>query len=173
GTLTLTVCVLGSPTAFLPALLEGGTRYPGAMVLCLAPGWAQRVPSETSPGTWALLLSRGVTFEAGGHTALEDFVPPRRATYVTMTPGPGDGWEAELARDLECPTGGSGPLARRLQDPLLARWLLATRAGVPVPPTLAFVPGRGGTLPHGPEPPGLRLVPMEGDPERESTVRRE
>ena len=25
----MTVCILGSPTAFLPVLLEGGTRCPG------------------------------------------------------------------------------------------------------------------------------------------------
>lgn len=29
GPLDMTVCILGSPTAFLPILLEGGTRCPG------------------------------------------------------------------------------------------------------------------------------------------------
>ncbi|NXK57185.1 CRNS1 synthase, partial [Chauna torquata] len=109
GPLDMTVCILGSPTAFLPVLLEGGTRCPGAMVLCLSPAWASRVPSETSPGAWSLLLSRGVSFEAGGRSALEEFAPPRRATYVTGTFGAGaeSGWVGELARDLDCPTGGS------------------------------------------------------------------
>ncbi|NWT90527.1 CRNS1 synthase, partial [Lanius ludovicianus] len=109
GPLDMTVCILGSPTAFLPVLLEGGTRCPGAMVLCLSPTWASRVPSQTSPGAWSLLLSRGISFKAGGHSALETFVPHRRANYVTGTLAPRDpegGWVGELARDLDCPTGG-------------------------------------------------------------------
>ncbi|NXL96125.1 CRNS1 synthase, partial [Alectura lathami] len=142
GALDMTVCVLGSPTAFLPVLLEGGTRCPGgygpkppcacphvplgcclspcspagAMVLCLAPAWASRVPSETTPGAWSLLLSRGVSFEAGGRSTLEEFAPPRRATYVTGAFGAEGSWAGELARDLDCPTGGSAPLARWLED---------------------------------------------------------
>ncbi|NWH51011.1 CRNS1 synthase, partial [Fregata magnificens] len=110
GPLDMTVCILGSPTSFLPVLLEGGTHCPGAMVLCLSPTWASRVPSETSPGAWSLLLSQGVSFEAGGHSVLETFVPPRRANYVMGTfaaGGPEGGWVGELARDLDCPTGGS------------------------------------------------------------------
>ncbi|NWU73243.1 CRNS1 synthase, partial [Pterocles burchelli] len=163
GPLDVTVCVLGSPTAFLPVLLEGGTRCPGAMVLCLSPSWATRVPSETSPGAWSLLLSRGVSFEAGGHSTLETYAPPRRANYVTgtFTTGDTDGsWVGELARDLDCPTGGSVPLTRRLEDPLLTRWVLATRASVPVPPTLAFILGTRGDLPPEPVAPGVRLTPQ-------------
>lgn len=199
----MTVCVLGSPTAFLPVLLEGGTRYPGeygpvppaqhpaappvrgdtatahpvpptgAMVLCLAPAWASRVPSETSPGSWSLLLSRGVSFEAGGCTALEEFVPPRRATYVTGTFGSEGSWEGELARDLDCPTGGSALLTRWLEDPLLSRWLLSARAGLPVPPTLAFITGLWETLPEEPEPPGVHLVRLQDPQGQESLVRDE
>uniref|UniRef100_H9H209 Carnosine synthase 1 n=1 Tax=Meleagris gallopavo TaxID=9103 RepID=H9H209_MELGA len=173
GQLDMTVCILGSPTAFLPILLEGGTRCPGAMVLCLAPAWASRIPSETSPGTWSLLLSRGVSFEAGGCTALEEFVPPRRATYVTGTFGSEGSWEGELARDLDCPTGGSAPLARWLEDPLLSRWLLSARAGLPVPPTLAFITGLWETLPEEPNPPGIRLVRLQDPQGQESLVQDE
>ncbi|NXX63938.1 CRNS1 synthase, partial [Scopus umbretta] len=146
----------------------------GAMVLCLSPAWASRVPSETSPGAWSLLLSRGVSFEAGGHSALETFVPPRRANYVMGTFVAGDpqgGWVGELARDLDCPTGGSVPLTHRLEDPLVTRWVLAARAGLPVPPTLAFVLGPRGDLPAEPAAPGVRLVRLE-DP-RESLVQEE
>ncbi|NWH19810.1 CRNS1 synthase, partial [Grus americana] len=176
GPLDMTVCILGSPTAFLPVLLEGGSRCPGAMVLCLSPAWASRVPSETSPGAWSLLLSRGVSFEAGGHSALETFVPPRRANYVTGTfvaGGPESGWVGELARDLDCPMGGSVPLARRLEDPLVTRWVLAARASLPVPPTLAFVLGPGGHLPVDPAPPGVRLVRLEDPQGQESLVQEE
>ncbi|KAF1411863.1 Carnosine synthase 1, partial [Spheniscus humboldti] len=172
----MTVCILGSPTSFLPVLLEGGTRCPGAMVLCLSPAWASRVPSETSPGAWSLLLSRGVSFEAGGHSALETFVPPRRANYVTGTftaGSPEGGWVGELARDLDCPTGGSVPLARRLEDPLVTRWVLAARAGLPVPPTLAFVLGPGGNLPVDPVAPGVRVVRLEDPQGQESLVQEE
>ncbi|XP_074023927.1 carnosine synthase 1 [Numenius arquata] len=172
----MTVCILGSPTAFLPVLLEGGTRCPGAMVLCLSPSWASRVPSETSPGAWSLLLSRGVSFEAGGHSTLETFVPPRRANYVTgtfTTGGPDGGWVGELARDLDCPTGGSVPLARRLEDPLVTRWVLAARAGLPVPPTLAFVLGSGGDLPAEPVAPGVKLVRLEDPQGQENLVQEE
>ncbi|NXR43599.1 CRNS1 synthase, partial [Zosterops hypoxanthus] len=172
----MTVCVLGSPTPFLPVLLEGGTRCPGAMVLCLSPTWASRVPSETSPGTWSLLLSRGVSFKVGGHSALETFVPPRRANYVTGTFAPGDpegGWVGELARDLDCPTGGSVPLAHRLQDTLVARWVLAARANLPVPPTLAFVLGAREDLPAGTTAPGVRLVRLEDPQGQQSLVQEE
>ncbi|XP_054027660.1 carnosine synthase 1 isoform X1 [Dryobates pubescens] len=176
GPLDVTVCILGSPTAFLPILLEGGTRCPGAMVLCLSPTWASRVPSETSPGAWSLLLSRGISFEAGGHSTLETFVPPRRANYVTGTfpaGGPEGGWVGELARDLDCPTGGSVPLSRRLEDPLLTRWLLAARANLPVPPTLAFVLGSRGDLPAELVAPGVRLVRLEDPQGQESLVKEE
>ncbi|XP_016154354.1 PREDICTED: LOW QUALITY PROTEIN: carnosine synthase 1 [Ficedula albicollis] len=176
GPLDMTVCILGSPTPFLPVLLEGGTRCPGAMVLCLSPTWASRVPSEATPGAWSLLLSRGVSFKVGGHSALETFVPPRRANYVTGTFAPGDpegGWVGELARDLDCPTGGSVPLAHRLEDTLVARWVLAARANLPVPPTLAFVLGARGDLPAEPVAPGVRLVRLEDPQGQQSLVQEE
>lgn len=146
------------------------------MVLCLSPAWASRVPSETSPGAWSLLLSRGVSFEAGGHSTLETFAPPRRANYVTGTftaGGPEGGWVGELARDLDCPTGGSVPLAHRLEDPLVTRWVLAARAGLPVPPTLAFVLGPGGDLPAEPVAPGVRVVRLEDPQGQENLVQEE
>ncbi|NWI07686.1 CRNS1 synthase, partial [Tichodroma muraria] len=176
GPLDMTVCILGSPTPFLPVLLEGGNRCPGAMVLCLSPTWASRVPSETSPGAWSLLLSRGVSFKVGGHSALETFMPPRRANYVTGTFAPGDpegGWVGELARDLDCPTGGSVPLAHRLEDTLVARWVLAARANLPVPPTLTFVLGARGDLPAEPVAPGVRLVRLEDPQGQQSLVQEE
>ncbi|XP_027489502.1 carnosine synthase 1-like, partial [Corapipo altera] len=172
----MTVCILGSPTAFLPVLLEGGTRCPGAMVLCLSPTWASRVPSESCPGAWSLLLSQGVSFKVGGHSALETFVPPRRANYVTGTFAPWDpegGWAAELARDLDCPTGGSAPLARRLEDLLVTRWVLAARAKLPVPPTLAFVLAARGDLPAELEVPGVRLVRLQDPQGQDSLVQEE
>ncbi|NXS91251.1 CRNS1 synthase, partial [Jacana jacana] len=176
GPLDMTVCILGSPTAFLPVLLEGGTRCPGAMVLCLSPTWASRVPPETSPGAWSLLLSRGVSFEAGGHSTLETFMPPRRANYVTGTfaaGGPDGGWVGELARDLDCPTGGSVQLTRRLEDPLVTRWVLAARAGLAVPPTLAFILGSRGDLPEEPVAPGVKLVRLEDPQDQENLVQEE
>uniref|UniRef100_U3KCI6 ATP-grasp domain-containing protein n=1 Tax=Ficedula albicollis TaxID=59894 RepID=U3KCI6_FICAL len=154
----------------------GGGTVPGAMVLCLSPTWASRVPSEATPGAWSLLLSRGVSFKVGGHSALETFVPPRRANYVTGTFAPGDpegGWVGELARDLDCPTGGSVPLAHRLEDTLVARWVLAARANLPVPPTLAFVLGARGDLPAEPVAPGVRLVRLEDPQGQQSLVQEE
>ncbi|NXT83549.1 CRNS1 synthase, partial [Zapornia atra] len=148
----------------------------GAMVLCLSPTWASRVPSETSPGAWSLLLSQGISFEAGGHSTLETYVPPRRANYVTGTfaaGGPEGGWVGELACDLDCPMGGSVPLTCWLEDPLVTRWVLAARANLPVPPTLAFVLGTGGHLPVDPSPPGVRLVRLEDPQGQESLVQEE
>ncbi|NWH68505.1 CRNS1 synthase, partial [Geococcyx californianus] len=174
GPLDVTVCVLGSPAALLPILLEGGTRCPGAMVLCLSPSWATRVPSPLCPGSWSLLLARGVTFEAGGHSTLATFDPPRRANYVTGNfVDPEGGWVGDLARDLDCPTGGSVPLARRLEDTLLARWVLAARANLPVPPTLAFVLGDAGHLPTDVGAPGVRLVRLEDPKGQEGLVGQE
>ncbi|RLV97148.1 hypothetical protein DV515_00012056 [Chloebia gouldiae] len=134
------------------------------------------MPSETSPGAWSLLLSRGVSFKVGGHSALETFEPPRRANYVTGTFAPGDpegGWVGELARDLDCPTGGSVPLAHRLEDTLVTRWVLAARANLPVPPTLAFVLGARGDLPAEPAAPGVRLVRLEDPQGQQSLVQEE
>ncbi|NWH79497.1 CRNS1 synthase, partial [Piaya cayana] len=149
---------------------------PGSMVLCLSPSWVTRVPSATSPGAWSLLVSRGVSFEVGGHSTLDAFDPPRHANYVTGTLVAGDpegGWVGEVARDLDCPTGCSVPLAHRLEDTLLARWVLAARAGLPVPPTLAFVPGAAGHLPAQLVAPGVRLVRLEDPQGHEELVQEE
>ncbi|XP_062433779.1 carnosine synthase 1 isoform X1 [Rhea pennata] len=147
------------------------------MLLCLSPAWANRVPSETETGAWSLLLSRAISFEAGGRSALEAFAPPRRATYTTGAFAVAT-WAAELARDLDCPTGGSASLTRLLEDPLTARGVLAARAGLPVPPTLAFtLPRPGGTLP-GPVSvprgtPGLRLVQLGSTASQDSLIQEE
>uniref|UniRef100_A0A8D0GW70 Carnosine synthase 1 n=1 Tax=Sphenodon punctatus TaxID=8508 RepID=A0A8D0GW70_SPHPU len=125
----------------MSVLLEGGSQCPGNMLLCLSPSWLSKVPSELRPGESSLLVSKAVTFELGGRTMLEEFAPPRRVTYFTGCFGPckGQGQSAgELARDLDCPTGGSGELSRLLEDKLLTRQLLDQQARVGVPPTLAF-----------------------------------
>ncbi|NWJ05776.1 CRNS1 synthase, partial [Crypturellus undulatus] len=155
----VTVCVLGAPIAFLPVLLEGGARCPGALLLCLSPAWATRVPSETQPGACSLLLSRAVAFEAGGRSVLEAYAPPRRAAYVTGAFA-ATAWAAELARNLDCPTGGSAPLAHLLEDPLAARTLLAARASLPVPPTASSAPG-------------LRLVQLGSSAGHDGLIREE
>ncbi|NXO00029.1 CRNS1 synthase, partial [Rhinopomastus cyanomelas] len=176
GPLDLTVCVLGCPSTLLPILLEGGTRCPGAMVLCLAPSWASRVPSATCPDAWTLLLCQGVSFEAGGRSTLDTFEPPRRANYVMgtfTTQGPDSDWVGNLTQDLDCPTGGSVPLTRRLEDPLLARWVLASRANLTVPPTLAFVLASRSDLPAGLVAPGVRLVRLEDPQSQEGLVQEE
>ncbi|KAJ7344138.1 hypothetical protein JRQ81_000088 [Phrynocephalus forsythii] len=141
GPSDVTICVLGSPTSYLSVLLEGGNQCPGNMLLCLSPAWLSKVPSESHPGESSLLVFKAVTFDLGGRTTLDEFVPPRRVTYFTGCFGPckvqGQS-AAELARDLDCPTGGSGELARLLEDKLLTRQLMDQQAGVAVPPTLAF-----------------------------------
>ncbi|KAM9148562.1 carnosine synthase 1 [Pangshura tecta] len=137
----VTICILGSPTSYLSVLLEGSSQCPGNMLLCLSPSWLAKVPSEQHPGESSLLVSKAVSFELGGCTCLDEFSPPRRVTYFMGSFGPckEHGQSAgELVRDLDCPTGGSGELARLLEDKLLTRQLLDQRAQVGVPPTLAF-----------------------------------
>ena len=88
------------------------------MLLCLSPAWLTKVPAPGQPGEAALLVSKAVSFHPGGLTFLDDFVPPRRATYFLAGLGLGPGWgreAAELARDLTCPTGASAELARLLE----------------------------------------------------------
>ncbi|XP_062460811.1 carnosine synthase 1 [Pezoporus occidentalis] len=149
------------------------------MVLCLSPSWATRVPSSSSPGSFSLLLTRGVSFGAGGRSALESFSPPRRAHYVLGAYGRWGAerrWVPELTRDLDCPTAGTEPLCRRLEDPVLGRWVLAERAGLAVPPCVAFVGAAapGAELPEGMRGTRVRLVRVRGGPEeRERTVREE
>ncbi|XP_007518722.2 carnosine synthase 1 isoform X2 [Erinaceus europaeus] len=172
----VTLCILGAPSTYLSVLLEGGLQSPGNMLLCLSPAWLAKVPAPGRPGESALLVSKAVSFHPGGLTFLDEFVPPRRATYFLagLGLGPGRGREAaELARDLTCPTGSSAELARLLEDRLLARRLLAQQGCVPVPATLAFTYKPLGLLQGGEASPGLRLVELSGKEGQEALVREE
>ncbi|XP_035885660.1 carnosine synthase 1 isoform X2 [Phyllostomus discolor] len=172
----VTLCILGSPSTFWSVLLEGGVQSPGNMLLCLSPAWLTKVPAPGRPGEAALLVSKAVSFHPGGLTFLDDFVPPRRATYFLagLGPRPGLGQEAaELARDLTCPTGASAELARLLEDRLLTRQLLARRGGVAVPATLAFTYKPPALLRGGEASPGLRLVELSGKEGQETLVKEE
>uniref|UniRef100_A0A8D1GH93 Carnosine synthase 1 n=2 Tax=Sus scrofa TaxID=9823 RepID=A0A8D1GH93_PIG len=171
-----TLCVLGSPSTFLSVLLEGGVQSPGNMLLCLSPAWLTKVPAPGQPGESTLLVSKAVSFHSGGLTFLDDFVPPRRATYFLagLGLGPGPGREAaELARDLTCPTGASAELARLLEDRLLTRRLLAQQGDVAVPATLAFTYKPPALLRGGDASPGLRLVELNGKEGQEALVKEE
>nr|XP_034981652.1 carnosine synthase 1 [Zootoca vivipara]XP_034981663.1 carnosine synthase 1 [Zootoca vivipara] len=165
GPSDITICVLGSPTSYLSVLLEGGNQCPGNMLLCLSPTWLSKAPSESHPGESSLLVFKAVTFELGGRTTLEEFAPPRRVTYFTGCFGPckvqGQS-AAELARDLDCPTGGSGELARLLEDKLLTRQLMDQQACVAVPPTLAFTFKRPVPLRSVTEEQRVRMVELSG-----------
>ncbi|XP_045873616.1 carnosine synthase 1 isoform X2 [Meles meles] len=172
----VTLCILGSPSTFLSVLLEGGVQSPGNMLLCLSPAWLTKVPAPGQPGEAVLLVSKAVSFYPGGLTFLDDFVPPRRATYFLagLGLGPGRGREAaELARDLTCPTGASAELARLLEDRLLTRRLLAQQGGVAVPATLAFTYKPPALLRGGEASPGLRLVELSGKEGQETLVKEE
>ncbi|XP_059005124.1 carnosine synthase 1 isoform X1 [Mustela lutreola] len=172
----VTLCILGSPSTFLSVLLEGGVQSPGNMLLCLSPAWLTKVPAPGQPGEAVLLVSKAVSFHPGGLTFLDDFVPPRRATYFLagLGLGPGRGREAaELARDLTCPTGASAELARLLEDRLLTRRLLAQQGGVAVPATLAFTYKPPALLRGGEASPGLRLVELSGKEDQETLVKEE
>nr|XP_020022708.1 carnosine synthase 1 isoform X3 [Castor canadensis] len=172
----VTLCILGSPSTFLSVLLEGGVQSPGNMLLCLSPAWLTKVPALGQPGEATLLVSKAVSFHPGGLTFLDDFVPPRRATYflASLGPGPGGGREAaELARNLTCPTGASVELARLLEDRLLMRRLLSQQGGVVVPATLAFTYKPPGLLRGGDASPGLRLVELSGKEGQETLVKEE
>ncbi|XP_014648645.1 PREDICTED: carnosine synthase 1 [Ceratotherium simum simum] len=172
----VTLCILGSPSTFLSVLLEGGVQSPGNMLLCLSPAWLTKVPAPEQPGEAALLVSKAVSFHPGGLTFLDDFVPPRRATYFLAGLGLGscrDREAAELARDLTCPTGASAELARLLEDRLLTRRLLAQQGGVVVPATLAFTYKPPVLLRGGDASPGLRLVELSGKEGQEMLVKEE
>ncbi|XP_004598265.2 carnosine synthase 1 [Ochotona princeps] len=146
------------------------------MLLCLSPAWLAKVPAPGSPGEAALLVSKAVSFHPGGLTFLEDFVPPRRATYFLagLGLGPGLGREAaELARNLACPTGASAELTQLLEDRLLMRCLLAQQGGVAVPATLAFTYKPPGLLRGGDASPGLRLVELSGKEGQDALVNEE
>ncbi|XP_005384390.1 PREDICTED: carnosine synthase 1 isoform X2 [Chinchilla lanigera] len=172
----VTLCILGSPSTFLSVLLEGGVQSPGNMLLCLSPAWLTKVPAPGHLGEAALLVSKAVSFYPGGLTFLDDFVPPRRATYFLPGLGLGPGWgreAAELARNLTCPTGASAELARLLEDRLLMRRLLSQQGRVAVPATLAFTYKPPGLLQGGDASPGLRLVELSGKEGQETLVKEE
>lgn len=181
----------GSSCPFYPGARAGGgghgasslpwpaTLLPlptGNMLLCLSPAWLTKVPAPGQPGESTLLVSKAVSFHSGGLTFLDDFVPPRRATYFLagLGLGPGPGREAaELARDLTCPTGASAELARLLEDRLLTRRLLAQQGDVAVPATLAFTYKPPALLRGGDASPGLRLVELNGKEGQEALVKEE
>ncbi|XP_028916839.1 carnosine synthase 1 isoform X1 [Ornithorhynchus anatinus] len=172
----VTLCVLGSPSSFLSVLLEGGTQSPGNMLLCLSPAWLAKAPLAGRPGESSLLVAKAVAFHRGGLTVLQEFAPPRRATYFLANwgLGAGSGREAgELARGLACPTGGSAELARLLEDRLLTRLLLARGGGLTVPPTLAFAYKPSAPLQAPAGVPGLRVVELSGKEGQEGRVREE
>ncbi|KAB0390083.1 hypothetical protein E2I00_011607 [Balaenoptera physalus] len=154
----VTLCILGSPSTFLSLLLEGGVQSPGNMLLCLSPAWLTKVPAPGQPGEAALLVSKAVSFHPGGLTFLDDFVPPRRATYFLAGLGLGPGW---------------GELARLLEDRLLTRRLLAQQGDVVVPATLAFTYKPPALLRGGDASPGLRLVELNGKEDQETLVKEE
>uniref|UniRef100_A0A8C6QUJ7 Carnosine synthase 1 n=1 Tax=Nannospalax galili TaxID=1026970 RepID=A0A8C6QUJ7_NANGA len=146
------------------------------MLLCLSPAWLTKVAAPGQEGEATLLVSKAVSFYPGGLTFLDDFVPPRQATYFLAGLGPesGRGREAaELARNLTCPTGASAELARLLEDRLLMRRLLSQQSGVAVPATLAFTYKPPGLLRGGDVSPGLRLVELSGKEGQETLVKKE
>ncbi|KAM5247010.1 carnosine synthase 1 isoform 1-T2 [Ctenodactylus gundi] len=146
------------------------------MLLCLSPAWLMKVPAPGQLGEAALLVSKAVSFYPGGLTFLDDFVPPRRATYFLagMELGPGLGREAaELARNLTCPTGASAELAQLLEDRLLMRRLLSQQGNVVVPATLAFTYKPPRLLRGGDASPGLRLVELSDKEGQETLVKEE
>ncbi|KAK9410387.1 carnosine synthase 1 [Crotalus adamanteus] len=165
GPSDITMCVLGSPASYLSVLLEGGNQCPGNMLLCLSPAWLSKVPSETHPGESSLYVLKAVTFELGGRTVLEEFSSPRRVSYFTgsFEPCKLQGQSAaELARDLDCPTGGSGELTHLLEDKLLTRQLMDQKGEVAVPPTLAFTFKRPMLLRNVTEEQRIHLVELSG-----------
>ncbi|XP_012876482.1 PREDICTED: carnosine synthase 1 [Dipodomys ordii] len=172
----VTLCILGPPSTFLSVLLEGGVQSPGNLLLCLSPAWLTKVPAPRQPGEATLMVSKAVSFHPGGLTFLDDFAPPRRATYFLAGLGPGPGWgreAAELARNLTCPTGATAELARLLEERLLMRQLLSQQGGVAVPATLAFTYKPPGLLRRGHASPGLHLVELSGKEGQESLVKEE
>jgi carnosine synthase len=157
------------PVTFLPLPT-------GNMLLCLSPAWLMKVATPGQEGEAVLLVSKAVSFYPGGLTFLDDFVPPRHATYFLAGLGPesGRGKEAaELARNLTCPTGTSSELSQLLENRLLMRWLLSQQSGVAVPATLAFTYRPPGLLRGGDASPGLRLVELSGKEGQETLVKEE
>ncbi|MGH0178671.1 UNVERIFIED_CONTAM: hypothetical protein FKN15_078009 [Acipenser sinensis] len=112
-----------------------GNRRRGDVFLCLSPSWLSRSPSPLHPGLSSLFLHRGVSFELGGRTYLEDFRPPRRVTYL-LPVGREEG--QEVTREADCPMGSSPRLAELLGDTLLTQVLLE-RNRVRCPPTLGLM----------------------------------
>ncbi|MGH0187592.1 UNVERIFIED_CONTAM: hypothetical protein FKN15_025613 [Acipenser sinensis] len=126
-------CPTMSPVS--PVLTQTWDMYRREVFLCLSPSWLSRSPSPLHPGLSSLFLHRGISFELGGRTSLEDFRPPRRVTYL-LPVGREEG--QEVTREADCPMGSSPRLAELLGDTLLTRVLLE-RNRVRCPPTLGLM----------------------------------
>ncbi|WAR10869.1 CRNS1-like protein [Mya arenaria] len=66
----------------LGMLLEGGRQLPGGFHMILSTSWLTKEPSKDQNGLFSLFVHKAITFHSGGVTKLEEFVKPRRVTYL-------------------------------------------------------------------------------------------
>lgn len=110
--------------------------------------WATREPSADDPSLSSIMVHTAITADAGGQTYLDNYDPPRRATYIVnhLTGATTDGRRHEgediVKFGLECPMASSMKLTKRTDNKLLTRMMCAA-SGVQHPVTLALVPQDG------------------------------
>lgn len=110
--------------------------------------WATREPSADDPSLSSIMVHTAITADAGGQTYLDNYDPPRRATYIVnhLTGATTDGRRHEgediVKFGLECPMASSMKLTKRTDNKLLTRMMCAA-SGVQHPITLALVPQDG------------------------------
>ncbi|XP_052814341.1 carnosine synthase 1-like isoform X2 [Mya arenaria] len=126
----------------LGMLLEGGRQLPGGFHMILSTSWLTKEPSKDQNGLFSLFVHKAITFHSGGVTKLEEFVKPRRVTYlvnyftdVCTRAERNDG--PELERGLDCPMSSSVALCEQTDNKVWTRNAMAA-AGVDIPVTLAF-----------------------------------
>ena len=137
-----TIVILSSPVECMAILLEGSRTCPGDMLLVMSTTWLSVEESVHGNNLRTMYVHKAITFDRGGRTYLDVFIPPRKVTYFMnfFTRGVTDGQRndgEDLEKNLDCPTSSSLNLVRRTDDKVLTRIQMA-EAGVGYPDTLAF-----------------------------------
>ncbi|XP_072032919.1 carnosine synthase 1-like [Amphiura filiformis] len=136
------VAVLSTPYECIGMLLECGQQVSDTMHLIFCPSWVSKEPSKDHPGLYSVYVHKAITFHKSGATYIDEFLPPRRVTYLVnfftsgITHGLAD-WGSDMELKLDCQMSSSQPLCDMIHDKLWTRHLMS-KVGVAVPETLAF-----------------------------------
>ncbi|GAQ84768.1 carnosine synthase [Klebsormidium nitens] len=148
----VTIAVLGPPLESMPICLQGAQQSRGNILMVLEPSWLERRQvnhnEEGNPvNTQRLFIRRAVSFDGGGVALLEDFVPPRKVTYLAKLShvdrvGLENAYASLLAPGLECALGPCHALNKLTSNTLHWHSLLTRDSELANPRSITFATAR-------------------------------